>query len=90
MAQVSDESEAVKEPVLCEPDSVVVASYTIVCPHSNPRAVAFSPPRVSIEPFKVATVSVTPEAEEVVTVGIHGLVVNVTSDPYEVPMGLVA
>ena len=56
----------------------------------NPSTVAFAPPVAVMVPFNVAVMELMLEAALVVTVGAHGLVVNVASEPVAVPEEFVA
>ena len=55
------------------PKTVVVEPYAVVVPYSKPRTVAFDPPVLVILPFNVAEDEVTPDAGDVVTLGLEGV-----------------
>ena len=94
--QVSVKEDSVNAPVPngCPTVSVVVAvspAIVALVPHAKPRTVAFPPPVLSMVPLSVADVCPTDEADCVLTVGLHGDVVNDAEiPPRPVPPPLVA
>ena len=90
-------SEPVKAPVPkgWPAVSVVVAvsppESVETVPHAKPRTVGPAPPVAVMLPFRVAVVWPTEDADWVVTVGLHAVVVNEAEmAPRPVPMELVA
>jgi len=89
---VSPVGEEEKVPTPKVPFSVVVAPYEVVRPYWKPRTVVEALPSEVMVPFSVAVDVPTEEAAWVVRVGavMQMLVVNVASEPYEVPAEFVA
>ena len=77
---------------VCDPSVDVAMTVARVAdvPYANPDCVASAPPVDEMAAFSVRVDVETELAASVVSVCIHGLVVKVVSDPYEVPCELVA